>query len=395
MSLKITVLNKKISARMAALEEARTRVTSLESQATDLETRLSALPDTDVDGIDAIIAESDTIETDKRSALDAVAALETELELLKAERSALEKKQPAVGGTPMQSTEPVQDMSVRDGINAFLRTKDTGELDRRFVSTDGTVLIPTDQIFIPAMEVKATYDLSTLVNKVSVSAPSGKYPIQKRATAVMHTVAELEANPELAKPAFTNVDFAVETYRGKVPVSQESIDDAAVDLLALISGDIATQKVNTTNALISTALKTFTAKTATDLDGIKDIMNVSIDPAYNVGIVATQSFFNYYDKLKDTTGRYLLQPDLTSPSGKSFEGKQITVVRDTDLGSKAGDKVAFVGDTKAAITEFDRAQITARWAENDIYGQVLMLGMRTQIKAVDSAAGFLVTVTQG
>lgn len=393
MSLKITVLNKKISARMAALEEARTIVTSLESQATDLETRLSALPDTDVDGIDAIIAESDTIETDKRSALNVVAALETELESLKAERSALEKKQPAVGGTLMQSTEPVQDMSVRDGINAFLRTRDTGELDRRFVSTDGTVLIPTDQIFIPAMEVKATYDLSTLVNKVSVSAPSGKYPIQKRATAVMHTVAELEANPELAKPAFTNVDFTVETYRGKVPVSQESIDDAAVDLLALISGDIATQKVNTTNALISTALKTFTAKTATDLDGIKDIMNVSIDPAYNVGIVATQSFFNYYDKLKDTTGRYLLQPDLTAPSGKSFEGKQITVVRDTDLGSNAGDKVAFVGDTKAAITEFDRAQITARWAENDIYGQVLMLGMRTQIKAVDSAAGFLVTVT--
>lgn len=395
MSLKITVLNKKISARMAALEEARTRVTSLESQATGLETRLSALPDTDVDGIDAIIAESDTIETDKRSALDAVAALETELESLKAERSALEKKQPAVGGTLVQSTEPVQDMSVRDGINAFLRTRDSGELDRRFVSTDGTVLIPTDQIFIPAMEVKATYDLSTLVNKVSVSAPSGKYPVQKRATAVMHTVAELEANPELAKPAFTNVDFAVETYRGKVPVSQESIDDAAVDLLALISGDIATQKVNTTNALISTALKTFTKKTATNLDGIKDIMNVSIDPAYNVGIVATQSFFNYYDKLKDTTGRYLLQPDLTAPSGKSFEGKQITVVRDTDLGSKAGDMVAFVGDTKAAITEFDRAQITARWAENDIYGQVLMLGMRTQVKAVDSAAGFLVTVTPG
>ena len=396
MSLKIMRLNKLISARSAELETARATLSGIETRAADLERRLSELPDTDMDGIDQIVADSDALDVEKRSATDSIDSLEAAIEEMTAERDALAAKpgQMAVGNKAKTVRRaPTGDLELRDGINMYIRTKSAGELDKRFVSTDGSVLIPVDQIFNPTLEVATTYDLSTLVNKVTVSAPSGRYPVQKRATAIMHTVEELAENPDLAKPEFVSVDFTVATYRGRILVSQESIDDSAVDLLSIISFDINTQKINTTNALISAELKKFTAKTVTDLDGLKDIVNTEIDPAYNVGIVATQSWFNFYDKLKDKNDRYMLQPDLTAPSGKAFEGYPIQVIRDTDLGSKKGDMVAFVGDTHAGITEFERATISARWIDNDVYGEVLLIGMRTQVKTTDEDAGYLVTVT--
>ena len=299
MSLKIMRLNKLISARSAELETARATLSGIETRAADLERRLSELPDTDMDGIDQIIADSDALDVEKKSATDSIDSLEADIEEMTAERDALAAKpgQMAVGNKAKTVRRaPTGDLELRDGINMYIRTKSAGELDKRFVSTDGSVLISVDQIFNPTTEVATTYDLSTLVNKVTVSAPSGRYPVQKRATAIMHTVEELAENPDLAKPEFVSVDFTVATYRGRILVSQESIDDSAVDLLSIISFDINTQKINTTNALISEELKKFTAKTVTDLDGLKDIINTEIDPAYNVGIVATQSWFNFYDK---------------------------------------------------------------------------------------------------
>lgn len=395
---KVLVLNKQIAFRTADIEKAKAGLKEMETRSKDFETRLADIKEGDTEGLSALIKESDDFDAEKRNAEEALVNLQGELEDLIAQRTAIEEKPDdikAPGAGMTKNTKRVvntEDAAVRNAVNTYIRTKDLSQIEKRFVSTDGEVLIPTSQVFIPTMEVGTVYDLSTLVNKVSVSVPAGKYPIQKRATAVMHTVEELAANPELAKPEFYNVTFEVDTYRGKVPVSQESIDDAAVDLLSLISMDITQQKLNTTNGLISTAFKTFGKREATDLDGIKDIINVAIDPAYNVSIVATQSFFNFYDKLKDNTGRYLLQPDVKSQSGKSFEGKAITVVRDTDLGDAIGDKIAFVGDTKAAVTEFDRASITARWKDDDIYGQLLSIGMRIQIKEIDPEAGYLVQI---
>lgn len=305
---KVLVLNKQIAFRTADIEKAKAGLKEMETRSNDFETRLADIKEGDTEGLSALIKESDDFDAEKRNAEEALVNLQGELEDLIAQRTAIEEKPDdikAPGAGMTKNTKRVvntEDAAVRNAVNTYIRTKDLSQIEKRFVSTDGEVLIPTSQVFIPTMEVGTVYDLSTLVNKVSVSVPAGKYPIQKRATAVMHTVEELAANPELAKPEFYNVTFEVDTYRGKVPVSQESIDDAAVDLLSLISRDITQQKLNTTNGLISTAFKTFGKREATDLDGIKDIINVAIDPAYNIGIVATQSFFNFYDKLKDNTG---------------------------------------------------------------------------------------------
>ena len=139
-------------------------------------------------------------------------------------------------------------------------------------------------------------------------------------------------------------------------------------------------------------MKTFTAKSVDGTDGIKDILNVDIDPAYNTTVVATQSFFNAIDKMKDGNGQYILQQDITSPSGKSLFGRKVEVISDQLLG-QAGEAHAFIGDVKQAILFADRAQASVKWIDNEIYGQLLAIAQRFDVVKANEKAGFFVTYT--
>ena len=243
----------------------------------------------------------------------------------------------------------------------------------------------------PLREVKTVLDLKQFATIHKATKGTGKYPILKRATSKMASVAELEKNPALAKPEFENVPWEVTTYRGAIPVSQESIDDADVDLLGLVSEAAEQIKVNTTNDAIATVLKSFEAKTAADLDAIKEILNVNLDPAYNVSFVVSQSFYQKLDTLKDKNGRYLLQDSIVSASGKVFLGHPVFVVSDEAFGS-AGEAHAFIGDIQRAVLFADRQELGLRWTDNEIYGQYLQAVVRFDVKKADAKAGYFVTM---
>ena len=235
-------------------------------------------------------------------------------------------------------------------------------------------------------------DLAQLVTQFQATTASGKYPIVKRATARMNSVAELAKNPDLAKPQFEEVDWKVQTYRGAIPLSQESIDDSAIDLTALVANNANEQKVNTTNFAIAGVLKSFTAKTIAgeSVDDIKHILNVDLDPAYNKTIVASQSFYQYLDTLKDKNGQYLLHEPITDGSPRMLLGVPVTVVEDELLGA-AGEAHAFIGDLARAVLYANRKDIQVRWVDDNIYGQYLQAVVRFDTKAADTNAGYFVT----
>lgn len=139
-------------------------------------------------------------------------------------------------------------------------------------------------------------------------------------------------------------------------------------------------------------MKTFEARDVDGTDAIKDILNVAIDPAYNVTIVATASFFNILDKLKDNNNQYILQQDITSPSGKSLFGRKVEVISDKLLGEQ-GEAHAFLGYISHAIMFADRAEASVRWVQNDIYGEILAISQRVDVVKADENAGFFVTFT--
>lgn len=260
-----------------------------------------------------------------------------------------------------------------------LKTVETGKVTSKEIVTT------------PIREVKTVLDLKQFVTTHKASKGEGSYPILKHATSKMASVDELEKNPALAKPEFTDVAWKVKTYRGAIPLSQEAIDDADVDLLAIVAEAANQIKVNTTNDAIATVLKDFEAKTAADLDAIKEILNVNLDPAYNVSFVVSQSFYQKLDTLKDKNGRYLLQDSIVSASGKAFLGHPVFVVSDTTLGA-TGEAKAFIGDVQRAVLFADRQELGLRWTDNEIYGQYLQAVVRFDVKKADAKAGYFVTM---
>ncbi|EME8214457.1 phage major capsid protein [Enterococcus hirae] len=275
-------------------------------------------------------------------------------------------------------------------INQFIRTK--GEKRDGLTTVGAEAVIPVDRITKPEKQPETVADLRQHVGRVPVTTGTGSYPILRANKNKMTSVAELAKNPALANPEFTKVNYEIDTYRGYIPVSQEALDDSDIDLGGLVAEYIQRQSLNTSNAEIAKKLQTATAKTVTDIDGLKDIVNVTIDPAYNVKFIASQSFFNELDKMKDNDGRWLLQQDVTVASGHKLLGREVVLMADDVIGTKAGDKVAFVGDPSLFVKYFDRQQASVRWVDNDVYGQLLAGFVRFDVEVADTAAGFYVTL---
>lgn len=300
----------------------------------------------------------------------------------------------------------------RDSVNEYIRTKGA-VADSQLKMEGKDLFIPMNEavnpttdglkkdetskvtskelVTTPMREVKTVVDLKQFTTVHKASKGEGSYPILKKATSKMASVEELEKNPKLAKPEFTSVDWKVKTYRGAIPLSQEAIDDADVDLLAIVAEAANQIKVNTTNDAIATVLKDFEAKSAANLDEIKHILNKDLDPAYNVSFVVSQSFYQKLDTLKDKNDRYLLQDSITSASGKAFLGHPVFVVSDTTLGAD-GEAKAFVGDIQRAVLFADRQELGLRWTDNEIYGQYLQAVVRFDVKKADAKAGYFVTM---
>lgn len=333
--------------------------------------------------------------SDKNKALEETKAEIEDLENLQTE----EKRsfEPEVKGPHHRgggSTVNKRDV-INNYLHTFLKTRDSAPVVQAgLVSKDAEVTIPDGTEYVPKKKVNTVVDLSQLVTKTKVTTHSGNYPILKRATAKLHSVQELEKNPDLAKPEFEKVSWEVVTYRGSIPVSQESIDDSAIDLLGIVAQNAEEQRINTTNDAISAQLKGFTPKTVTgdNVDGLKHILNVDLDPAYNKVFVASQSFYNYLDTLKDKNGRYMLTDSISAPAAKgNILGCPVYVVNDELLGN-AGESHAFVGDLNRAILYADRAQTTVKWVDNDIYGTYLALALRFGVSTADSKAGYFLSV---
>ena len=316
----------------------------------------------------------------------------------KEERSAPKGEEKNMETVVLNGKEVAGEKNEVRGFLEYVRTHnpkaDFRALPEGVKSTDVGAIIPEDIVTKTKMLPETVVDLRNLVSTVKVNTPTGKYPILKSTEAVMHTVAELEANPDLDKPQFENVLYDVDTYRGQIPVSRESLDDSDEDLGALIARHIQRIALNTANSKIVANLKTATAKAVKNLDDIKTVINTEFDPAYNLQFVVSQSFYNEVDLMKDNEGRYMLQPSITAQSGKSLLGLDVTVLSDKLLaGEKINKKVAFLGDPAGFTAFFDRNEMAVRWQEHQHYGEILASAMRFDVKTVDANAGKFLTLT--
>lgn len=317
------------------------------------------------------------------------AKLEEEIEELQKQVDEQNRKAPTYPDGEQRGGKKLEQ---RDAIAKFIRTGQTRDIVGLKTTDSGSAaLIPTE-VLKPHFLDKPRNPLLDLVQRVQVNSGSGKYPVIKKTDGKMVSTDELKNNPELGKPSISEIDYSIKTYRGYIPVSQEMIDDADYDIMSIVEDEVFNQGENTELSLIAAVLKTATQADAAGFDGIKDIYNKKLKSIYKASIVVTQSMFAALDKVKDKDGRYMLQTDVASPTGYSFGGKTIYPVDDTVFGAE-GDMKFFIGDISEFVKLFDRSQVSVKWVNNDIYGQLLGLFIRLDVKRVDEAAGFFGTYT--
>lgn len=230
----------------------------------------------------------------------------------------------------------------------------------------GGFIVPTDEQTKINELKRALNPLSALVCVENVNTMSGTRVLEKASDMTpFASVAELAAIGEIDGPKFTQVKYAIKKFAGILPISEELLADSDQNLLAYVNGWLAKKSVATENAQILAVLKTLTKAPLTNLDGIKELLNVTLDPTISLmsSVLTNQDGFNFLDKQKDTDGRYLLQPNPLDSTQKLLFGKPVTVVSnkvlptDTSVASTKKAPV-IIGSFTDAVVLFDRQATT-------------------------------------
>lgn len=230
----------------------------------------------------------------------------------------------------------------------------------------GGFIVPTDEQTKINELKRALNPLSALVHVENVNTMSGTRVLEKASDMTpFASVAELAAIGEIDGPKFTQVKYAIKKFAGILPISEELLADSDQNLLAYVNGWLAKKSVATENAQILAVLKTLTKAPLTNLDGIKDLLNVTLDPTISLmsSVLTNQDGFNFLDKQKDTDGRYLLQPNPLDSTQKLLFGKPVTVVSNkvlpTDTSVASAKKApVIIGSFTDAVVLFDRQATT-------------------------------------
>lgn len=279
----------------------------------------------------------------------------------------------------------------KTGVPAFeAYVRSHGET-RDGLNTSGASAVIPKELITPVFQLKqSTYNLAQYATVKQVSSGSGTYPIStSRQSAVLATKEELADIADVNANMFTEVPFDVKTRAGKIALSNEVVEDSEVDIVSEVKAQLQQLVDNTDNTQIMGLLTgtSFAKAAATSIDDLKKIFNVTLDPALSKMWLVNQSGFNYLDTLKDSEGRYLLQPNPTAPSGFTLLGAPVVMISDKLLANNAdGTFPMIVGDLSQAVAVFRRNQVTAQWDKFDQFSQGLSVIVRNDYEVIDKSA---------
>lgn len=230
------------------------------------------------------------------------------------------------------------------------------------VDVDGGLIVPKD-VQTKINEFKRTFiALEQYVTTERVSMKSGSRVLEANADLVPFAdINEWGEIAEIDSPKFTQMAYAIKDYAGILPIPNTLLQDTDQNLLAYVAKWIAKKSVFTRNVKILALLNALTVQALANIDDIKTVFNVALDPSIAVSsqVVTNQDGFNHLDQLKDIDGRYVLQPNPLDATQKLLFGKPVIVLPNKNLPSTVdvtNGTLAplFLGDLKEAVILFDR-----------------------------------------
>lgn len=166
-------------------------------------------------------------------------------------------------------------------------------------------------------------------------------------------------------PKLSLVKYLIKRYAGITTATNSLLKDTAENILAWLSGWIAKKVVVTRNNAIIAVMDAVPSKpTLNTFDDIITMINTSVDPAIKATsiLMTNTSGYDKLTKIKDATGKYLLETDPKNPDQYLIKGKRVVEIGDRWLPSKGTSSKPvyplYFGDFKQAITLFDRENIS-------------------------------------
>ena len=247
------------------------------------------------------------------------------------------------------------ELEIMDKYKARL-SSETGE--------DGGYIIPED-IQTKINELRQTDDdLRQYVTVETVSTNKGARTLERRADhtpfAPLSEYGDPNAMQEIESPKFDRLEYNIDDYAGFLPVYNSILEDTDQALENYLIRWISKKAKATDNHLILQVIDDLDKVQIDDYQGIKDILNVELDPAFlpTTRIYTNQDGFNYLDKLEDGNGRPLLQPDPTKPTQKLLFGYPVVTLSNKTIATEGNLAPVIVGDLAEAVVLWDRKQLS-------------------------------------
>lgn len=237
---------------------------------------------------------------------------------------------------------------------------------------DGGYTVPEDIKTEINRYREAEFSLQSLVDTEKVTTDSGRRTYQSRKSHTgFNLVTEGAKIKGVEPPKFAMIEYTIKKYSGWLPVTNELLADSDANITNTLIEWLGKEDIATRNRLILEIMQGVTATALKNLDDIKKVINVTIGSAFSATskIVTNEDGLNWMDNLKDTTGRYLLKPnmDQTSPIKHQLAvgATNIPIVvvpkeilkSDTTTAKKRGIPI-LCGDTKEAVKVFDRQKLS-------------------------------------
>lgn len=233
---------------------------------------------------------------------------------------------------------------------------------------DGGYTVPED-IQTKINEYRdAEFSLKDLVRVEKVTTSKGSRTFKKRSQQTgFQKVGENAKIQGKNTPQFERIEYTIDKYAGYFPVTNELLSDSDANISNTLIEWIGDESRATANTLILNKIKEVNETDLKNLDGIKKALNVTLGQAFKgtSKIITNDNGLQYLDTLKDTDGKYLLQPNPANPMELRLCAGSTTVpivvIPNSILANGASNKVPFIiGDLKEGIMFWDRQLTTIK-----------------------------------
>lgn len=217
--------------------------------------------------------------------------------------------------------------------------------------------------------------LMDLVTVKKVTTNKGQETFKKRSQVTgFGSIEEGGKIPKAGKPQFKRMPWAVTKYGGYMPVTNELLEDSDENIETFMTEWLADEGRVTRNKIILAVINQKEKIKLTGLDDIKKTLNVTLGSNFKSTskIITNDDGLQYLDTLKDSDGKYILQPNPVDPMQMRLCAGSTTIpvkVYSNETIPTIESKIPMIiGDLKEAIKFFERKGLELMASKTAVVG---------------------------